>query len=414
MPIDLAGVRQELPKRRTETLSRRTINVARVRQETPGCEHVLHFNNAGAALMPQPVIDTCLNHLQLEARIGGYEAAEQVREQCEAAYETIASLLNASPGEIALTDSATRAWNLAFGGLCLPAKSTILTFQPAYASNFIGFLHRAKRDGVEIHVIPSDARGSIDMDALERRIDERTALIALTHVATNGGPVHPAEAVGAIARAHHIPYLLDACQSVGHVPIDTAEIGCDMLSATGRKYLRGPRGTGFLYVRQSFLERLDPPTPDLHSATWTSPETYRLRDDARRFELWECNVASTLGLGRAAAYTLEQGIHAIHARISHLADLLRRSLDAIDTVRVRSAGAATGSGIVSFEVLGVPAFIMKKRLREQSINVSVSVPSSTLLDAQAHDLPNLVRASVHYYNVEEEIHRFCKAIRSTS
>lgn len=259
------------------------IDVAQVRRDTPAASRVVHFNSAGAALMPTPVLQSQLQHLQLEADLGGYEAAAAVNDQLEATYDSIARLLNADRGEIALVENATVAWDMAFYSVAFAPGDRILTAEAEYASNYIAFLQIARRTGAVIDVIPSDAAGDLDIDALARMINARVKLIAITHVPTNGGLVNPAEAVGRIARAHGILYLLDACQSVGQMQIDVATIGCDLLSATGRKYLRGPRGTGFLYVRRAVLDRLEPPFLDLQAATWTAPDRYELRGDARRF-----------------------------------------------------------------------------------------------------------------------------------
>ena len=385
------------------------IEIARVRRDTPGCEQVVHFNNAGASLMPKPALDALMAHLRLESRIGGYEAAEEAQAQREAAYRSIAALLNASPEEIALSDSATRAWRLAFQSLPIPRGAKILTTRASYASNFIAFLHRARRDGLEIDVAPCNDAGDLDLDAFERRIDGRVALVALTHIPTNGGAVYPAEAVGAIARNHGVPYLLDACQSAGQRPLDVTRIGCDMLSATGRKFLRGPRGTGFLYIRRGFRERLEPPMPDLHSADWTAPDDYVPCDDMRAFEMWESSLALQLGLGAAVEYALDIGLDAIRNRVRDLADLLRERLRSLPGVRVRDTGTEQ-CGIVTFDATRATAAEIKARLRERSMHVTVSLPSHTLLDAMERSLPEMARASVHYYNTESEIDRFCEAL----
>ncbi len=385
------------------------IDLARARRDTPGCSHVTHLNNAGASLMPQPVLDACTEHLFLEARIGGYEAAEVAGESRERTYTAIATLLGCDRREIAVLDSATRAWNMAFYSIPMSPGDRILTAGASYASNYIGFLHRAQQSGVKIDVAPNDKTGQVDSAELERLIGKRTRLIALTHVPTNGGLVNPAQEIGRIAHAHQIPYLLDACQSAGQIPLDVNDLGCDMLSATGRKYLRGPRGTGFLYVRSGLLDSLDPPTPDLHGAEWTSPDTYRLREDARRFELWESNVAASIGLGAAVDYALAQDIDVTWERVRELAAALRERLSIIPGMTVHDVGRVR-CGIVTFDVEGHDARDLKEQLRNRSINVSVSEPSSTLLDAESRSLPTMVRASVHYYNSEEEIDEFAKTV----
>ena len=384
------------------------IDIGRARRDTPAASQVLHFNNAGAALMPAPVLQAQLRHLQLEAETGGYEAAAAADDRIEAIYDSIARLLNAGRAEIALVENATVAWDMAFYSVGFAAGDRILTAEAEYASNYIAFLQVARRSGAVVDVVPSDEAGELDVEALERMIDGRVKLIAITHVPTNGGLVNPAAAIGRVARAHGILYLLDACQSVGQMPIDVAAIGCDMLSGTGRKYLRGPRGTGFLYVRRAVLDRLEPPFLDLQAATWVEPDRYEMRPDARRFENWERNVAGQLGLGAAVDYALGWGLADIAGRIEPLAAELRRRLAEIPGVSVRDRGRRR-CGIVTFTVEGKPARDIVAALRQRRINCHSS-SSSTLLDARARRVPDLVRASVHYYNTEEEVARFAAAV----
>jgi cysteine desulfurase / selenocysteine lyase len=385
------------------------IDIERARRDTPATDRILHFNNAGAALMPAPVLAAQLRHLQLEADTGGYEAAASVDDRIEAIYDSIAQLLNADRAEIALVENATVAWDMAFYSVGFAPGDRILAAEVEYASNHIAFLQVARRTGAIIEIVPSDAAGELDLAALERMIDGRVKLIAITHVPTNGGLVNPAAAIGRIARAHGVLFLLDACQSVGHMAIDVAAIGCDMLSATGRKYLRGPRGTGFLYVRRGVLDRLEPPFLDLQAVTWVTPDRYEMRPDARRFENWERNVAAQLGLGAAVDYALGWGLVDIAARIETLAAELRRRLAEIPGVVVQDRGRRL-CGIVTFTVEGKPPRDIVAALRQQRINCHPSGPSSTLLVPPARRLPAVVRASVHYYNTEAEVVRFALAV----
>jgi cysteine desulfurase/selenocysteine lyase len=385
------------------------LDVEQARRETPGCEEVLHFNNAGSSLMPEPVLRATVGHLELEARMGGYEAAAREEEALERVYGATARMLGCGPDEIAVIENATRAWDMAFYSIPFGPGDRILTAQAEYASNFIAFLQVAKRTGASVEVVPSDESGRLSVEALRGMIDERVKLVAMTHVPTNGGLVNPAAEVGKVARETGCLYLLDACQSAGQMPLDVREIGCDMLSATGRKFLRGPRGTGFLYVRREILEHLEPPFLDLHAAEWVARDRYEVRPDARRFENWETNFAGKVGLGVAVDYALEIGLAAIRDRVYALAEGLRERLDDVPGVAVKDLGVER-CGIVTFVADGMGAGENMGALAEHAINVSVSPPNSTRLDAEARELGEMVRASVHYYNTEDEVERFCATL----
>jgi selenocysteine lyase/cysteine desulfurase len=386
-----------------------SFDVARARRETPGCERVLHFNNAGAALMPTQVIDAITRHLEREAQTGGYEAADEAHDAIEHVYDSAARLLGCARDEIAVIENATRAWDMAFYAIPFRPGDRILTARAEYASNYIAYLQIARKTGAMVEVVHDDETGQLSVEALRQMADERVRLIAITHVPTNGGLVNPAAEIGAVAREVGALYLLDACQSVGQMPIDVNEIGCDLLSITGRKFLRGPRGTGLLYVRRTILDQLEPPLLDLHAAEWVAPDQYVMRDDARRFENWETNVAGKLGLGAALDYAMDWGLEPIWERVSSLAERLREALDALPVVAVRDQGVVR-CGIVSFTVDGADLTALHDTLRAQNINVSVSPSEYTLIDMQARGLPAVARASVHYYNTEEEIARFCDAL----
>ncbi len=385
------------------------LDIERLRADTPGVADVLHFNNAGCALPVSAVTEAMVEYLRLEARIGGYEAQESMREAAERPYSSLARLLNAAPDEIAVLENATRAWDMAFYAVRLQPGDRILTTRTEYCSNYIAFLQRARRDRIEIDVAPADANGDVDLDAFERLIGSRTRLIAITHVATSGGLVNPAAAIGAIARRAGIPYLLDACQSVGQIAIDVEAVGCDMLSGTARKFLRGPRGIGFLYVRRSMLDSLEPPFLDDHAANWISDDTFEVRGDARRFETPECSVAARIGFGVALDYALALPFPEAEQRIRMLADRLRARLRGLPATDVHDLGSHR-CGIVTFSNAGVPAERMKAALARRRMNVTVSAAEATRLDLVPRGIDRMVRASVHYYNTVDEVDRFAEAV----
>jgi cysteine desulfurase / selenocysteine lyase len=385
------------------------IDIRRARHETPGCENVIHFNNAGSALMPQSVLDAVVEHLQLEFKIGGYEAKLQASKRVERVYDAAATLLSCHRDEIAIVENATRAWDMAFYSIPFQPGDRILTAVAEYASNYIAYLQIAKKTGAVVDVIPNDEYGQVSISALRNAIDNRVRLIAITHVPTNGGLVNPAEGIGEIAREAGILFLLDACQSVGQMPINVQKIGCDMLSGTGRKFLRGPRGTGFLYVKNEVLDQLEPPFLDLHAAEWVARDRYEICPNARRFENWETNYATKIGLGVAIDYALQWGLPAIRDRTFALAETLRSKLSEIRSVTVQDLGKEK-CGIVTFTVEGKDPLQIRNLLAQQAINVWYLYPSSALLDMESRKLSGVVRASVHYYNTEEEIERFCTSL----
>ncbi|UUV30005.1 aminotransferase class V-fold PLP-dependent enzyme [Amycolatopsis roodepoortensis] len=390
-------------------MTRETFDVELARKETPGCTSVIHLNNAGSSLMPQPVLDVVIDHLRLESRIGGYEAAAEAADDVSGVYTSAARLLGCTPPELAVLDSATRAWDLAFYSIPFQRGDRILTSEAEYASNFIAYLQVAQRHGVQVEVVPNDESGQLSVTRLRELMDDRVRLVSLTHVPTNGGLVNPAAEVGRVTREAGVLYLLDACQSAGQMPLDVDILGCDMLSLTGRKYLRGPRGTGLLYVRADRLDELCPPMLDLHAATWVTRGGYEVRPGARRFESWECNYAAKIGLGAAIDYALGWGLTSIRDRVYHLAEELRDRLGAIRGIEVRDVGSER-CGITSFTADGLSGEEIKAFMARRGINVSISRVASTRWDMETRGLDEVVRASVHYYNTIEEIDQFCRIL----
>lgn len=391
------------------TVAGGALDIAALRQQTPATAGLLHFNNAGASLAPQAVVDTMLRHLSLEQRLGGYEAAEQAQRQIEHFYHAAASLIGASEQEIAFCSSATEAWQRILMAIPLKHGDRVVITQSEYAGNYLCLLQQAKWRGLQVHVVGHDAAGNIDQDALEHELSRGAALLALTHIPSQSGTVHPAAEIGRLARRYEVPYLLDCAQSVGQLPIDVQTIGCDMLVATGRKYLRGPRGTGFAWVRQSLIPRLQPPVMDLHAARWQSRDTAVWREDARRLESWEHCVAAKIALGRAIDYATTLGLGVIARRVTRLADRLRQQLASIPQVTLHDQGTNL-SGLVTFSINGKEAEAVHRHLQRHAINTSVIRRNNTLLDFEPRGLGDINRASVHYYNTEAEVARFCQVI----
>lgn len=386
-----------------------TFDLTRLRADTPSLEHRVHLLASGASPMPDPVLNAIKNHLDLEAAIGGYEAHAERADQLGAIYPLIAEFIHADCSEIAILENATAAWCQVFYAMTFEPGDRILTCEAEYAANYVAFLQRQKRDGIIIDIIPSDQNGALDTQAMESMIEDRTVLIAITWIPTNGGLVNPAERVGQIAKKNNIPYLLDACQAIGQMPVNVKKLQCDFLSATGRKFLRGPRGTGFLYIRKALIKTLEPPMIDHFAAPWVEASHYQLRDDARRFENWENAYALRAGLGAAVEYVNGIGLDVIQERSWGLAASLREKLSSLSGARVYDLGSEQ-CAIVSFSIEGLAARETVAQLRMKGINIGASDPASTRLDAEARSLPTLLRAAPHYYNTESELDQLVLAL----
>jgi len=384
------------------------MDIAKLREETPLCRNVIHFNNAGASPMPQPVYERLVTYLQREREMGGYEAQAEHHQEIEETYRRLADFIGAQPSELALVGSASRAFQFGLSALPLEPGHKILTSRLEYVTVFMNLLQHRKA-GIEIEVIAEDGQGVVDLERLEQAIDGRTRLIVLTHIPTHTGSVQPAEVVGRIARKHGLTYFLNATQSLGVYPLNVEEIGCDLLCSTSRKWLRGPRGLGMLYVRSGIMAQLNPPFPDVRAAVWEEPYRFRWPADARAFETWESNPAAILALGEAAVYAQNVGLEAIWQRVQDLARYLRQRLRELPGAKVHDRGQ-TLSGIVAFTLEGVPPLKVKEYLMERKINVYTVGAENALLDMQDWGVGEIVRASVHYFNTEEEIDTVVRAL----
>jgi len=382
-----------------------------LRTKTPGVEHNIHFNNAGASLMPESVIKAIHQHIELEAQIGGYEAASQKRREIGQFNQALARLLNTAPEQIAFAGSATQAYNTALSSVPLKAGDIVLITNEDYVSNQIAFLQLQKLIGIKLIRVADRPQGGFDPQDMERLLNAHPVrLVAVTHVPTSSGLVQDVVAAGALCRKYGCWYLLDACQSAGQLELDVEKLQCDFLTATFRKFLRGPRGTGFLYVSRRVLEEgLEPRFLDLHSAHWASINQYTPKPDARRFETWERSYALMLGAAAATEYALEVGLSNIQQRTTHLADMLRKKLTAIKGIQPLSRGEHP-CGIVTLAIEAGSSTYWYRNLAKHHINSSITHRASALIDYQNREVEWALRLSPHYYNTEEEVNRVVEVI----
>jgi selenocysteine lyase/cysteine desulfurase len=389
-----------------------TLDLARLRADTPGCDSRIHFNNAGSALPPAQVVETMKQYLGLEAEIGGYEAAEARSADIDGFYAATADLLGARAENVAFAPSATDAFARALSSVPFAPGDLILTTKDDYISNQIAFLSLRKRFGIEIAYAPNAPEGGVDADAMARLMrDRRPRLVTATHIPTNSGLVQPVAEIGRRCRELDLLYLVDACQSVGQYPVDVEQVGCDFLSATCRKFLRGPRGSGLLYVSDRALAAgYEPLFIDMRGARWVDFERYEAVKTAARFEDWEFSYASVVGAAAAVRYALAVGIDAIAARTPALGGMLRDRLEQVNGVRVLDRGREL-CAIVTFTLAGWNADAVRDELRRRGINSSVSAREYALYDFSDKGVESCVRLSPHYYNTEQEIDEVVNGVR---
>ena len=386
-------------------------DVQRWRAETPGAERRVHLNNAGAALMPHPVIQAVQAHLERESEIGGYEAADVAEGEIEAAYASVAALIGADVRNVAFAENATAATAQALSSFDSEPGDAVLTSNADYVSYQLMLLSLARRRGVRVLRAADLPEGGVDPDSVRRLLRERRPkLVLLAWVPTNSGLVQDVEAVGRICQEADVPFILDACQAVGQLPVDVRAVPCDFLTATSRKFLRGPRGMGFLYVSDRALEAGRYPLAlDLRGGTWTAPDRFELAPTARRFENWEFAYALVLGLGAAARYAQEVGVERTSARAAELAAYARERLGALPGARVLDRGRKR-CAIATFAFSGTDAHELAGVLRTSGVNTSVAARSSALVDMDAKGVQAALRVSPHYYNTREEVDRLAEAV----
>jgi selenocysteine lyase/cysteine desulfurase len=378
--------------------------LARWREDTPGCAQRVHLNNAGAGLMPRSVLHTITAHLQRESVLGGYESSDEADAAVNAAYSNVAQLLGAKARNVAVVENSTVAFFQALAAFDFHPGDVIVTTRNDYISNQLAYLSLARRQGVEIRRAADLPAGGVDPQSVRELLrGARVRLLAVTWVPTNSGLMQPVEALGEVAESAGVPYLIDACQAAGVIPMDVARLRCDFLSATARKFLRGPRGIGFLYVSDRALQRGDHPLYiDMRGADWITADTFELTPDARRFENWEFAYALVLGLGEAARYALSVDISRGGHRARELAAALRAKLIALPGYRVLDRGKDLAA-IVTAEVPGWDAPTLVSALRQRGINTSASLGAYAVIDMGEKNVRSALRISPHYYNTEAEL-----------
>lgn len=387
------------------------MNLEQIRKDTPGCADKLFFNSAGSSLPPASVTQRIKNYLDEEELTGGYRLAELKEAQLNRFYEHAARILNTVPKNIAFATNATDAYSQALSSVRLLEGDLIITSNDDYVSNYMHFISLQKKQKIVIDQVRNLDSGDLDLDHFKKLIEKKKPrLVAITHAPTSSGLVQDVEAIGEICSRNDILYLVDACQSVGQIEVDVKKIKCDYLSATGRKFLRGPRGTGFLYVSDKVLNRgLAPMYIDLRGSVWIEKDSFELEPTARRFERWEIPYALMDGLTEAFSYYLETGTEAIWNYNTELSQYFRNQLSLIQDVSIYDKGTRKCS-IITFRKKNKELDYMNKELIKQNVHFSVSTRSSAFIDFSRKGIDWAIRLSPHYFNTREEVDDLCRII----
>jgi selenocysteine lyase/cysteine desulfurase len=382
----------------TGTPARRPIDPVEEQARTPGSSSRHHLNAAGAALQTTDTVEAVVRHLRLEEAVGGYEAATRKAESAAAVYDTAAIIVGAQPEEIALFDSATTAMRQVIETLRLRRGRRIVASRSTYVSQALHLMTIAREQQLELVIVPNDESGTIDLTELDAALDGTTeSVVFAAHLSTSCGAVEPVVEIGRIAAAHGALFVLDATQSVGQIPVDVREVGCDVLVTTGRKFLRAPRGTAFAYVSESLSARLVPNAPDVRGSSWTSEQDWSVVPSARMLETWEHSIAGRLGLAAALEQAVVRGIPETHSYVSQLAETARERLGSIRGVRLADPPGSR-SGIVTFQIEGTIEQVACEEMRKSGV-YAIAVPAGhAQWDLGARGITSVIRASVHVYN----------------
>jgi len=382
-----------------------------IRADIPHYGDKLFLNSAGSSLMPKSVREVINQYLIDEEMYGGYKLADIRSDELEQFYHQAAQLLNCKSQNIAFAHDATDAYIKALSSIDFKEGDIIITSQDDYSSNQIQFISLQQRLGIQIKRIRTLENGDIDLNHFSDLIKEqKPKLVAITHIPTNSGKIQDVQSIGQLCSQEDIIYLVDACQSVGQIPVDVQDINCDFLSATGRKFLRGPRGTGLLYVSDKILnQQFYPLFIDGFGAKWTGSEHFEIKQSAKRFQTWEAPFAMVLGLAEALRYANDIGMDHIHARNQQLMQHFRGKLNTISGLQVFDTGSQL-SNITTIKKNGKSLEETENFLTLHQVFYSVSTLEWGLLDFTDKGVDWVIRLSPHYFNTIEELDCVCEIL----
>lgn len=347
-----------------------------------------YFNHGGCSFITTSTLDAVVKQLRHEQEMGNAVADLMSSADRSSVYKLAAQTVGANEEDVALTDSHTTGWAKSLQTISLNAGDVILTNRSEWGGNLSSLQKLAHLHGSSVVVMPTTAYGSVCLKSLAALMSKSVKLISVSWIGSNGGHVEPVAEIGELAQAHGVPYFLDASQVVGQMPVNVQHIGCDVLTAPGRKWLRGPKGTGFMYLRPEFLEKCQETAQADSAADSSTPLT------AKYFEVSSASVPLQMGLLAALAQLEQVGVETIQKQILTRSQYLWERLQGIPGVNC-ICPVAPQHGLVSFNVVGHPATAVRQKLMGIGIEVAANLATFTPLDMHERQLDAVVRASPH-------------------
>lgn len=388
------------------------MNIKKLREDTP-CENV-YLNHVSTSVPPVQVVDAVGEYFRISTTFGSTSAKGQsmTLERKASAKAACARLIGAAPDEICFTSNGSQAISLVAQGLRLEAGDNVIVDGLSFIANAAPFLSLKKTRGIELRFAPVSLPGITDLKGMEAMIDKNTRLISICHMPNNLGMLQPVHEIGRIAKKHSVPYMLDAANTVGLQTLNVSDIGCDFMAASGRKYLRGPSGSGFLYVNKNAAELLEPPVPTWNSGTWDWREgdwdwdrnIFIPASGAERMNMGEYDFPAIFGLGRAVEYVGEcGGVEAIRERTEHLLRYLIDKMQGIPDAQILgSLRAEDYGGMIGFNIKDIPFSVVGRHLNDNNVGVMAhSFFSPGVL--KLFGVEGVVRFCVHCWNTEDEL-----------
>lgn len=382
------------------------MNVLKVREDFPILKDVIYLDSAATSLTPEPVLKAAMDyyyHYRANVGRGVYRTAQLADQKYRDAHKRVARFIGGRKGETAFTKNTTESINAVAYGLKWKKGDRIVATLLEHHSNLLPWM-RLREKGIELSIVKPDESGYLDPSDFEREVDDRTRLVAVSHLSNVLGTIAPVKEISRICRDHGTSLLVDGAQSVPHMAVDVERLGCDFLCFSGHKML-GPTGAGVLWMRDA--DSIEPLLTGGGMVEDVSPDGFERKKGYEGFEAGTPDISAGIGLGAAVDYLERIGIDEIAAHETKLAERLLRGLQELDGVEIYGPKETKGrSGVISFNVAGLLPHEVALML-DQASNTAVRSGLHCCIPLMKHLglRQGCVRASLYLYNTEDEVER---------